>query len=669
MRTAVIRVGEPAAVGSPYPVELFTDAGSTTWLDVPIATASMPADLADPTPPTDKAGQPLAMGGIVPYVLGETDATASFLSIGQYLHRQVTPGAVGDAWRTLWNEQAAPTGAGLRTYLDIRASTLRRLPWELSADPTGQHFFIKAENPWVRGSPPFQAVAAPDAGPLRVLIVIGSRDPTLGGDDEVAALLPVIRAADGVAEVLRSPTQDELFAAYRDLRPHVFHFIGHGTILAGSGSVLQLGSDGNPWTLSDHEILNLLPGWTGRLAILNACRTAGGSPTEAHEASATLVEAFRTKGFRAVVGMQADIRSEAAAALSRPFYKALGNGSPIDQALAAARQTLATPALGRRDWALPALHLGTDPAEVILLEKPAPKVSLQATEFNMSASFVGQGPERRRLWTGVDPELFDAKAHGLTLVAGPAGIGKTWLIYHALWICALRGHQVRYVTLTPEKDKSLDFLAVLRRIRDGGGGSPLQGPLLPASAFDRFNHQVNFIATGKEPSPLEPETTPVRDKRKRFKAGVERGRERIIEAFAQALKAAAGKEPLVIALDQTAGVVAGDRKALWDGLLVPAADGQLGPVRLIVDVKGTDLGAWLDQAGPYTHTVFIDPIAIEDFVPLAFEYFTYLGDEVYVGDARRDLAEYFNVYRKTFLHESPWLPERLRRVFDAAKPQ
>ena len=660
MRTAVIRVREPAAAGSAYPVELFTDGGSATWLDVPAATASMPADLADPNPPTDPTGQPLTVAEIVPSCSARpTPPRPSCPSASTSIDRSRRAPS-GDAWRKLWTEQATPAGAGLRTVLDVQPSNLRRLPWELSSDPNGRRYFLGAEDPWVRGSPPFAAVPGPVPGPLRVLIVTGLRDENLGADDEVAAVLPVIRAADGVAEVLRAPTQIELVTAYRDLRPHVFHFIGHGTILAGSGSVLQLSAGAAAWTLSDQEILNILPGWTGRLAILNACRTAMGSPTDSHEASATLVEAFRTKGFRAVVGMQADIRSEAAAALSRPFYEALGKGAPLDQALAGARHTVATPALERRDWALPALTVGSDPAEVIVLDRPAPRVSLQASEFNMSASFVGQGPERRSLWIGVDPELFDAKAHGLTLVAGAEGIGKTWLIYHALWICALRGRQVRYVTLTPEKGKSLDFLAVLRRIRDGGGGSPLQGPL-PAAAFDRFNHQVNFLGIGKEPSPLEPATTPVRDKGKQFKPGVELGRERIIDAFAQALSAAAGVEPLVIALDQTAGVVAGDRKALWDGLLLPAADGRLGTVRLIVDVRGNELGAWLDQAGPYARTVLIDPIAIEDFVPLALEYFTYLGDE------RRDLAEYFNVYRKFFLHESPWLPDRLGPLFAGAK--
>jgi hypothetical protein len=412
--------------------------------------------------------------------------------------------------------------------------------------------------------------------------------------------------------------------AYRDLRPHVFHFIGHANMLPGTGAVLQFGSNATAWTLSAQQILNILPGWTGRLAILNACRTAEGPATDSHEASANLVEAFRARRFRAVIGMQADIRSEMAAMLSRPFYEALGTGIPLDQSLARARSALATSGLERRDWALPSLTLNTDPAQVIVLDAPVPAVPLQASEFSKSAAFVGQGPERRSLWMGVDPELFESKPDGLTLVAGVSQIGKTWLIYQTLWLCALRGRNVRYVNLTPEPNKSLDFLGVLRRIRDGGDGSPLQAAL-PRDAFDKFNHQLNFLAIGKEPSPLEPPTTPVRDKRKPFKAGVEFGVERIYDGFVAALIAAAGDEPLVIALDQTAGVADDARQSLWDRLLFVATDGRLGKVRLIVDIKGNDLSDWLVGAPAYQRTVHVDEIDSEDFTPLALEYFNLRG--------------------------------------------
>jgi hypothetical protein len=516
--------------------------------------------------------------------------------------------------------------------------------------------FLDAANPWVRGSPPYQPAPAPDAGPLRVLIVIGSRQDDIGAEDEVAAVLPTLRAARSVAEVLRGPTQGELVGAYRDLRPHVFHFIGHGLMLPATGAVLQMGSGPTAWTLSDQEIINILTGWTGRLAILNACRTSVGPATSAREASAKLVEAFRQQGFRAVLGMQADIRSEAAAAFSRPFYEALANGQPLDQALAGARQAMAQLGLERRDWALPALTLDTEPDRVITLNSPEPRVSLDASEFNQSRAFVGQGPERRILWKGLDPELFGTPAHGLTVVAGAEDIGKTWLIYQALWICALRGRSVRYVTLTPDPNKSLDFLGVLRRIRDGGDGSPLQAPL-PPEAFDRFNHVVNFIARAEEPKPPEPTQTPVRDQGKAYRPGLEFGVERIYEAFVEALKVAAGPEPLVIALDQTRGVAEAARSTLWNQLLMLATDGRLGNVRLIVGIQGNDLGDWLAGESPYRCTVRVDEIAAEDFVPLAREYFTHRGD------IRPDLPPFFDAFAARL--PASWRPFRLEKLFDA----
>ncbi len=125
MRTAVIRVGEPAAAGSDYPVSLFTDGGSPTWFDEPIAEASMSAAMPDANPPTDEAGQPLAPGAIIPYLLGQADPSPTFLAIGQYLMRRVAPGTVGTGWEALRQEVGTPAGPGLRTFLDIRPVALR----------------------------------------------------------------------------------------------------------------------------------------------------------------------------------------------------------------------------------------------------------------------------------------------------------------------------------------------------------------------------------------------------------------------------------------------------------------------------------------------------------------------------------------------------------------
>ncbi len=189
-------------------------------------------------------------------------------------------------------------------------------------------------------------------------------------------------------------------------------------------------------------------------------------------------------------------------------------------------------------------------------------------------------------------------------------------------------------------------------IRDGDQGSPLQAPL-PREAFDRFNHQLNFIARGKEPTPPEPANTPVHDEGRPFKAGLEFGVERIYESFAAALKAAAGSEPLVIALDQTQGVALDARAGLWSRLLRLAGDGDLGNVRLIMDIQGDDLSDWLDGAQPYPRTIRVDEISKEDFPPLALEYFAHRG--VPVSLARMQSAA-------DFLPDH-WSPNRLAALF------
>ena len=68
---------------------------------------------------------------------------------------------------------------------------------------------------------------------------------------------------------------------------------------------------------------------------LNACRTASAT---AQDMTWAVTEAFSSGGVPAVLGMQADIRGDAAAALSGPLYRALANGDPVDVALARARR-------------------------------------------------------------------------------------------------------------------------------------------------------------------------------------------------------------------------------------------------------------------------------------------------------------------------------------------
>ena len=459
--------------------------------------------LRRPEPPTDEAGQPLGPEAIVPYLLGQRDPSPTFLAIGQYLLRQVAPGNVGTEWDALRQQLAAPTGPGLRTYLDIRPMAIRRLPWELLADAPGKRLFLDAANPWVRGSPPFGPTPSPDPGPLRVLIVIGSRDDDVAGEEEVAAVLPGLRAGRGVAEVLRGPTQTELVSAYQQLRPHVFHFIGHGLMLPGSGAVLKMSSPPTDLGAVRRRDPERPDGVDRTPRILNACRTDS-VPAESHEAAANLAEAFRRQGYRAVIGMQGDIRTEAASAFSRPFYEALGRGSPLDQALADARGAMAQLALSRRDWALPAMTMSADPAQVLVFDEPQPRVPLATPEFVESEPFVGQGPERRSLWMGLDPGLFDSEAHGLTVVTGEKEVGKTWLIKQALWICALRGWTVRYVTLDRARP-FLDFLDVLRRIRDGGPGSHSRRHSRQRHSFGSTTKSIrSFVARNRSPSKRPP---------------------------------------------------------------------------------------------------------------------------------------------------------------------
>ena len=664
MRTAVLRVDAPPAGESAYRVTLRSDDGSAGWQDRPTASGEMAADLADATLPLDENGQSIPAAGIVPYLLDQPLPSKTFLAIGQLLFRQLLPEPILGSWRDLL---AAPAGGGLRTILDIRPEPLRRLPWELLAAGE-KRLFLDSKNPWFRG-PGSAAPVAPELGPLRILVVVGSRQTDILAEQEVSEIQRAARPF-GVAYVLREPERQRLNDVYRDWQPHIVHFICHGQSTQ-DGPVLLIGDAGR-WRFARQDIVNWPSEWKGRLAILNACRTEtqGQQPSPAlHEATSSLAEAFLERGFAAVIGMQADIDAAAAASFSAPFYGAIARGLPLDVALTEARHQIGTEDLDARDWALPALTIHGDPDQILAIAKPEPSVAVNATrEFDMIRAFIDRSPERMGLWRRLDPEGFGLEPQGLSLLTGDESIGKTWLIWKVLWICAMRGRTVRYVDL--QGKDTLDWLGVLRRIRDGSApagplSSPLQGPM-PAGAFAAFNHTVNHVAAGKLPPRFEPRAKPVVDRGKPYQAGVEDGVERIFDAFSAALQqVVTDSGPIVMAIDHlgpvndAGGVGQAGFRVLVEQLLRKAQLGLVRDIRLIVAMTGSELASyWPQELDARDLMVPVPGIEIDDFVPLAREFCLHLGlqpDDF--EPAAQGMAQVL---------KQPWKPKQLALAVQAA---
>jgi hypothetical protein len=665
VKTIVLRVEEAPAGAAGYPVRLLAAEPANGPTLVDLATATLPVALDDP-PLLDPSGQRMDPAAIIRTLLSQAGHSDLFLRIGQHLHGMLSRGDVATKWDGLIASADAPGGEGLRTMLDIRPEPLRRLPWELLA--RGQkRMFLFGDKPFMRGSGQFEAPPPPELPPLRVLIVVGCRQDEIQAEQEVASILQTLARAKGAleAEVVTGPSLEQLVRSFSEWRPHVLHFIGHGSMSPGIGAVLEICHGEERWELTRDTVLHTFGGAGGRLVVLNACRTSAGDHTSAAEATWSLADAFRACGYLAVIGLQADVDARMAARFSAPLYQQIAEGKPLDVAVAVARSTMAQApgaSLDRRDWCLPALTLAVAPDQVLALAAPAPRVNVAAApEFAGLRAFVDRAPERRELWAADPPDGWAHPPRELMAVVGPQRCGKTSLLWHCLRTSALRGREVRYVNLASAS--RLDFVAALRRIRDGRAGSPLQAPL-PQAAFHAFNYDLNHLVRGVSPPPYDPVMGPVLDAGEALQPGVEDVIERIFASFRSALREAAGGSPLLIALDHVVGVEPENFRFLAANLCLPVAQQTVDSVRLVVALSTEEL----DQLWPKELQLLAPPIAVTSFPPddlplLVREYLLH-------HDVDGEQLEHFDTLLP-LLTSGPgtWDPLRLRSVLTALAGQ
>ena len=172
--------------------------------------------------------------------------------------------------------------------------------------------------------------------------------------------------------VLEQPGATEIADACRDHRPHVFHFIGHGSIGAGGTTTLRLWSQQNaPNREIDYTINDLYRDINSPnldLAVLNCCYA---TPEAWQGGVWSIAKVFLDKGARAVLGTLGPVPGATAARLAGAFYRELAVGWPIDRALAEARAKVGASGAPPFDRALPYLHLAAYPEAVLSLVRQA----------------------------------------------------------------------------------------------------------------------------------------------------------------------------------------------------------------------------------------------------------------------------------------------------------
>ncbi len=341
---------------------------------------------------------------------------------------------------------AAADHAGLRVRLRIEDPVLAALPWELLFDARSDEFLALARaTPLVRylplGAPAEPLTVEP---PLRILAVVAAPAdlPPVDVAGERARLQEAVAALQKRRHVelvwLEGETWAALQSALQEGPWHILHYVGHAFYDEGAGSgALVLADDaGQSAPVSATDLGALLKDHPSlRLVVLNACEGA-----RSGEASlfAGLGAALVQSGLPAVVAMQYEISTAAAAAFTRAFYGAIAHDLPVDAAVAEARKFMRQAAADRAgggaggaagggagggaEWATPVLFLRAPDGALWHTVQP-PVLSLRRALAAAAAAVIGLLAVGALVWWVILPTFFPTQMDAPFGIA-VAGIGE-----------------------------------------------------------------------------------------------------------------------------------------------------------------------------------------------------------------------------------------------------
>jgi hypothetical protein len=480
---------------------------------------------------------------------------------------------IGKAWWDLQQQY----GKQLRTYLRVEAPSLIDIPWELLTHDLNP-LFSTAPCMRVRAWPLDKPAVNDPIWPLRVFVIDGS-DPQDQDEDNIAAekelwsIRNALRNAEHSfdLEILRTGI-DPNFEVRRleDLMirkeidgkqvwpggPHILHFIGHsipGELKlfvpdpAGGGSYRS-------WTrFQIAQLIKKLPSL--QLVYLNACRT--NDPLENPMAPRSAADVFLDVA-HATIAMQADVRGEAAALCAGEFYRGLACGEDPDQALLNARSELLLKYNEQSPNMYAPVMTTRVPGDEILNRKRFThwtqdddklwQDGLRCCTSDLRkdnwAHFVDQRPRRRDLLSS----LLGPKPSTPLVIHGDSDVGKTWLLRWTAYALALNGVKTHYIG----EGKGMDWLQVLRQIRDGGTAP--YSPGISDAQKSEYNWKLNHLAVGETAVGTAPAGM-IKDQAGTLAEVMSNGRVNngfemlFCDAMAVALLAESQVKPLVLVLD------------------------------------------------------------------------------------------------------------------------
>jgi len=199
--------------------------------------------------------------------------------------------------------------------------------------------------------------------PVRLLFLAAS--PTsverLQLDREAREIAEKIRLSDGrdFLEMIScwAVRPEDLLQHLNEHRPHIVHFSGHGS---RTGEIFLEDEQRRPFAVNHSTLARLFEAMSDniRLVVLNACYSA---------AQARAIVEF----VDCAIGTTSEIEDTAAVAFAASFYRALGFGRSVAEALQQGKVTLDLLKVAPSSWPQLQTRQGVDPNRVFLIGERA----------------------------------------------------------------------------------------------------------------------------------------------------------------------------------------------------------------------------------------------------------------------------------------------------------
>ncbi|CAM2070118.1 CHAT domain-containing protein [Sulfidibacter corallicola] len=247
-----------------------------------------------------------------------------------------------------------------------------KLPWELMWRPRDTHPLARTNHAIVRANPHRQSFRQVQELPTRLEILAIIAEPSdedcFGADRFKRELREAVPSEIANLHFLEPPTAQNLRDHLKERPVHVLQFIGHGGVdgKTGEWSLCFEDEEGRSDYVTGARLANMCddPYHAPRLVNLISCEGARLQYGDGYNPFNGVARNMVLGGTPAVVAMQYQISYDAARTFSRVFFRRIGCGDAIDEAVRESRVAILNRSPNTLAWANPVLFLDPDHAQL-----------------------------------------------------------------------------------------------------------------------------------------------------------------------------------------------------------------------------------------------------------------------------------------------------------------